>query len=362
MSQRSRDERPRVVDTLLIETTWRCNAACAYCYNHYVPERTGQPPRAEPSTRTSRKIVETAIRGSGARQVAFTGGESTLRDDIFDLIATARMNGATVSLLTNGSLIDDAFVRDLVRVGCGLVQLTFCGVEAAVHDALCGAGSFDRTMRALESLRRNRLPLGLTFVATRRNLEHAARFPAFVRAAGVDQFLLNRFNPGGRGALGSGDVPDLLPGLLELREMLARVDDAAAAARVRPFAAVPIMPCLASAASTPHITFASGCAAGTRRAYFTVDPWGNVRFCNHTPTVLGNVLEAPFSSFVESPKLAEFRDAKPPFCVRCPGWDVCRGGCRAAAEQLHGRWDSEDPLLAACLARGEIRVPGETPF
>ena len=32
------------MDTILVETTWRCNAACSFCYNHWVPEGTGAPP------------------------------------------------------------------------------------------------------------------------------------------------------------------------------------------------------------------------------------------------------------------------------------------------------------------------------
>lgn len=341
-----------------METTWRCNAACAFCYNHYADATGARTPRREPSTRRSRKILEAAVLGSGCRQVSFTGGESTLRDDLFDLVAQARLLGAAASVLTNGSLIDEVYARDLARVGCSLVQLTFCGAEAEAHDAICGEGSFARTLRAAEALRSGGLELGLTFVLTRQNLEAAARFPAFAAELGQGEFLLNRFNPGGRVA-GDADPLALLPTLAELRQTLAEVDEAAARARVTPFAAVPIMPCLVSFTDYPHLTFAAGCAAGTRDAYYTVDPWGDVRFCNHTPTVLGNLLEQPFEELVRSEALARFRRTRPPFCRPCPGWSICRGGCRAAAEQLTSRWDVEDPLLGACLERGEVAVPDD---
>jgi radical SAM protein with 4Fe4S-binding SPASM domain len=345
--------------TLLVETTWRCNAACAFCYNHYAPDapaRGSEPLRPEPPTRQGRRIVATAIRGSGASQIAFTGGESTLRDDLFDLVAQARLLGASASVLTNGRNLDRAYVRDLKQVGCGLVQLTFCGVDAETHDDLCGPGAFARNVAALEALRAEGVALGLTFVLTRRNLHAAAPFLRFARDAGQRDVLLNRFNPGGRGA---ADPVALLPTLTELRMVLDDVDAAAAATGVRPFAAVPIMPCLVSFADYPHVTFAHGCAAGTGDAYYTIDPWGDVRFCNHTPTVLGNVLETPFADIARSPALTAFRAARPPFCAPCPGWSVCRGGCRAASQQVWGRADVEDPLLRACLDRGEVAPPDE---
>ncbi len=349
--------RPKLVRTLLVETTWRCNAACAFCYNHYSPDAPAPPVdslRADPPTRESRKILEAAITGSGAEQVGFTGGESTLRDDLFDLVAQAKLLGTSVSVLTNGRNLDRSYVRDLRRMGCGLVQLTFCGADAETHDDLCGPGAFDRNINALEALRAEGLDLGLTFVLTRRNLHAAAPFLHFAHDLGQREVLLNRFNPGGRGA---GDPLALLPSLAELRMVLGDVDAAAVATGVHPFAAVPIMPCLVSWQDYPHVTFAGGCAAGTHNAYYTVDPWGDVRFCNHTPTVLGNVLRQPFGELVRSRKLAEFRDAKPPFCIPCPGWDICRGGCRAASQQVYGRCDVEDPLLRASLDRGEISPP-----
>lgn len=346
---------PPLVHTLLVETTWRCNAACRFCYNHWAGPGPSRPSRPEPRTRVSRKILQAAIRGSGCRAVAFTGGESTLRDDLPDLVAAARLEGVTVSVLTNGSLLDAEAARDLARVGCGLVQLTFCGVEPAAHDALCGEGSFEKTMAALDAVRSAGLGLGLTFVVTRQNLDQAAPFVELAQRAGQREVLLNRWNPGGRGLVAG--MGNLLPTLAELEEMLAAVDAAAAEARCRPFAAVPIMPCLVSWSRYPRIEFARGCAAGTRNAYFTVDPWGSVRFCNHTPTVLGNVLESPFEAIAASPKLTAFREVRPPFCVACPGWDICRGGCRAAAQQATGRADVEDPLLRACLDRGEIVPP-----
>lgn len=355
--RRRRRNQPPLVRSLLIETTWRCNAACAFCYNHYSPDArsAGEAPRrGEPSTRESIRIIEAAIQKTGSRQVSFTGGESTLRDDLFDLVAHAKLQGSSVSVLTNGRNLDEAYARDLRRVGCGLVQLTFCGTDAESHDELCGPGAFAKNIRALEALRAQGLELGLTFVLTRRNLEQAAKFVAFARDAGQREFLLNRFNPGGRGGV---DPESLLPRLKELERALAQVDTEAAAAGIRPFAAVPIMPCLLDQGSFPHILFASGCAAGTSTAYYTVDPWGDVRFCNHTPTVLGNILSQDFETIMASPKLAEFRETKPPFCVPCPGWSICRGGCRAAAEQVYDRWDVEDPLLRISLDRGEIRPP-----
>lgn len=342
------------VRSILFECTWRCNQACRFCYNAWQAPDSTLRVRPEPSTRQTERVLAEVVRQTGCRQIAFTGGEPTLRRDLVDLVAFARRSGATVSLLSNGSDLDVQHARDLRRVGLGLVQLTFCGLSAVTHDALCGAGTFARTFAAIDAVRSAGLKLGLTFVATRENL---AEVPRFVELAGrlrQKKFLLNRFNPGGRGLTGE---TDLLPTLAELRSLLKAADAAAARVGVTPFLAVPIMPCLVRATDYPHLRLAQGCSAGTDKAYYTVDAWGDVRFCNHTPTILGNLLKTPFEQLAASPELKRFRDTRPPFCEPCPGWARCRGGCRAAAEQVTGAWSAEDPLLRAALDRGELRAP-----
>jgi len=343
------------VGSLLFECTWRCNQACAFCYNAWHADTNDLTPTPEPGTLRSRRLLARAIRESGAARVAFTGGEPTLRDDLIDLVATARVAGAKASLLTNGARFDRALAADLKRVGCGLVQLTLCGLTATTHDGLCGAGAFERVHAGFAAARAARLPASLTFVLTRPALGDAEGLLDHARRLGVRQVLVNRFNPGGHGLAQGG--ADLLPTLAELRAALAALDRAAARTGLRPFLAVPLMPCLVDKSRYPHLRIAQGCAAGTERSYFTLDPLGRVRFCNHTATVLGRVGDRSFATLLNAPQVAAFREARPPFCATCPGWDRCRGGCRAAAEQATGRWDAEDPFLAACLARGEVRPP-----
>jgi radical SAM protein with 4Fe4S-binding SPASM domain len=87
------------------------------------------------------------------------------------------------------------------------------------------------------------------------------------------------------------------------------------------------------------------CAAGTDRAYYTIDPLGNVRPCNHTPTILGNLFQESFAELIAPERLAPFVLARPPFCDPCALRDVCQGGCKAAAQVCYGSLDAEEPFL-----------------
>ncbi|MHC4643106.1 MAG: SPASM domain-containing protein, partial [Planctomycetota bacterium] len=109
-------------------------------------------------------------------------------------------------------------------------------------------------------------------------------------------------------------------------------------------ASIAIPPCLIDPKDYPHVGFGF-CAAGTERAYYTIDPVGNVRPCNHTSTIIGNLFEMPLKEIVESEKLMSFRQARPTFCAGCDLEEECLGGCKAAAEACYGSLDVCEPFL-----------------
>lgn len=102
-------------------------------------------------------------------------------------------------------------------------------------------------------------------------------------------------------------------------------------------------PCLFDTAKYKRLTFGF-CAAGTERAYYTLDPAGNLRPCNHSPAILGNIRRTSFREMHESAAMREFVCARPAFCAGCKLETQCLGGCKAAAEAVCGSAWGMDPF------------------
>jgi radical SAM protein with 4Fe4S-binding SPASM domain len=85
----------------------------------------------------------------------------------------------------------------------------------------------------------------------------------------------------------------------------------------------------------------SGCWAGT--AYCTIDPWGRMRPCNHSPMIIGSLFEQSIEQLWRSEAMQSWRDLLAPGCSRCGQIEVCHGGCRAMAEILP---TGKDPLIS----------------
>lgn len=338
--------RPRLT-TLIVEVTTACDHVCGHCYNVWnLPG--ARSATASESPADLRPLLGRVLDQADCPHVTLSGGEPLLRDDLEDIVRFLIGRGSGVTLVTNGRRLSQGRVAGLVQAGVGLFELPLLSHRREVHDELSGReGSFDAVLAALADLMEHRGTAVTVFVATRRNIADFRDTLELAFAFGARGVMLNRVNPGGRGA---DRWAELLPGLDDVRDALAAAEEASRNYGLAVSCGVPLMPCLLDLSAYPSVT-TGYCGAGTERAYHTLDAAGNVRPCNHTTTVLGNVWEEPLADILAPERLAPFRDALPEVCRGCPRAAECQGGCKAAAQVCFGRLDLPEPFLQANLPR-----------
>lgn len=114
----------------------------------------------------------------GAREVLFTGGECSVREDIFELVAHARTMGfEQVYLQTNGRMFSSmAFCEKILLAGMTIFNPALHGPTAEIHDRLTRApGSFRQTVLGIHNIRkiaRGRVPVLTNSVVTKINYPH----------------------------------------------------------------------------------------------------------------------------------------------------------------------------------------------
>jgi radical SAM protein with 4Fe4S-binding SPASM domain len=343
------DSRPRL-QTLIFELTQRCNHACLHCYNVWQPDTPDWPcdyPRGELDTDQTLTLIDKALDETRCEHVTLTGGEPLLREDLPQILDRLRARGVRVTLISNGRLLTEPVVIDLLDRGVGLFELPLLSRRREMHDQLCDSpGAFDAVLSAMARIRYHGGPVGrgtfvAVFVATRLNIPDLYDTIKLAFAFGARGLMLNRFNVGGRGR---AHLAELLPTVQEMRQALAVADAAAAEFGLPISCSIALQPCLIDLDAYPHLSFGF-CAAGTERAYYTIDPLGNVRPCNHTPTILGNLFEETFAALIAPDRLAPFVQAAPAFCTPCAMRDTCLGGCKAAAQVCYGSLSAEEPFL-----------------
>jgi radical SAM protein with 4Fe4S-binding SPASM domain len=338
------DIRPHL-QSIIFETTQRCNHACLYCYNIWNPKDQGQPnpyPRGQLDPSATLDLLNKALDETRCHHVTLTGGEPLLRDDLPQILDLLREREVSTTIISNGHLLNEPTVVDLLDRGAGLFELPLLSHRREVHDHLSGcAGAFDAVLATMAHIRYHRGQFVAVFVATKLNLPDLYDMLKIAFAFGSRGIMLNRFNPGGRGR---EHLDRLFPTVDEIRLALDIAEAASVEFNIPISCSIPIQPCLIDPNQYPHLGFGF-CAAGTDRAYYTMDPLGNLRPCNHTTTVLGNLLEESFSDLIAPDRIAPFVDALPAFCNPCKLRDTCQGGCKAAAQVCYGSLSAEEPFL-----------------
>lgn len=331
--------------TFVFELTRRCNNDCRYCYNvwrssvaHYASEYSD-----ELSTQQIKEIILKLQEETEVATICLSGGEPLLRADLPEIIRFLRSLGITVSLITNGTLLTEQKVEEMAGVANYEVPLLSCRQE--IHDCLVGRSSaWDAVIEGMMNVHLSGARLSVVFVATRQNWTELEATASFAAMLGADEFIYKRVNVG-KANLRHADELFLSPAMIE--ENLNTLDKLAVDDKITISADLVIEPCVLDVRQFQHLKF-GWCPLAGEESAFVIDPAGNVRICEHSPEVLGNIIRDSFRDLYHHPYVEVFRTVLPPECEKCqsPFKDMCRGGCKAAAAQAYGSLTRIEPFVA----------------
>jgi len=133
-----------MVSAMTKDGKWHCNQNCVHCY------AAGQQQSSEEELPTEdwKKIID-KCREIGVPQVTFTGGEPTMREDLFELIDHAKW--FITRLNTNGIKLTKEYCEGLKKASLDSLQITFYSHDEAVHNQLVGAPKYQDTLAGIEN-------------------------------------------------------------------------------------------------------------------------------------------------------------------------------------------------------------------
>lgn len=133
-----------MVSAMTKNGNWHCNQKCVHCY----AAGQAQAEEEELSTAQWLEIID-KLREIGIPQITFTGGEPTMRDDLFELIDHARWFVSRLN--TNGIKLTKEYCEKLKEVEIDSVQITFYSSDADIHNTLVGASQYENTVKGIEN-------------------------------------------------------------------------------------------------------------------------------------------------------------------------------------------------------------------
>ncbi len=320
--------------------TERCDHACSHCYQE--GSATELPYESLVTILEQfRELCGTIRSNSPVRfpaHITVTGGEPFLRDEFFDLLE--RFHGLrrefSFGILTSGSLIDRDTAQQLKKLGPGFVQVSLEGGQTT-HDAIRGAGDFERVQAAIRRLKKAGVPVLISFTAHRGNYREFPAVAAIGRKLGVQRVWADRFVPLG----GAAAQREMTLSVAETDEFLTILGNARSRRS--------LIPCPAEVATHRALQFRAGggrpyrCQAG--RELITVMADGGLVPCRRLPIPAGNLMERNLTDlYRDSPVFRELqRDDVPNGCSECFYGLECRGGLRCLSHAFTGSFHHPDP-------------------
>lgn len=321
--------------------TKRCNLRCSHCYL----DATELEGKGETSTAEAKGFIDQIAGLNQHAMLILTGGEPLMRPDCLELADYAAGKGLTVVLGTNGTLLNDSTIKNLVQHGVKGVGISLDSTSPDFHNRFRGvAGAWENTVAGIDALNRAALPFQLQLTVTRDNRRDIPGLIEFAVKNGAKAVNIFFLVCTGRGQ----NMTDLKPE--EYEEVLNYLVEAEREFEGKVMVRARCAPHFLRVAAKVNPESAllkgetSGCIAGT--GYLRITPDGDVTPCPYMPAENG-------TSSLKKRSLKDIWENNPTFkslrdpvysgrCKDCEFSEAC-GGCRARSLASGNGLMGEDP-------------------
>lgn len=299
-----------------IETTYKCNQNCLFCYN---------PRRAEKVNYEKLDKIILNVAKERIPHVYLSGGEPSMLDiEKLNQYVDILSENSSVTILTNGLKTMKGLSKKVACLG-----IPIHGTNAEEHDSMTRVqGSYNKMIESIKYYVSEGYDVRCILVLTGYNYDKMYELIKKAESLGMESVYVNRYEDGGLGAANS-KLKKLKPTLEQFRMALGQIIKARNECKglnekVGFGTAIPF--CIDKRLITENI--GATCGVGTN--FCAINSDGDFRICNQSEIVYGNVLNERIRDIWKKRNIRCFRDLnwvdEP--CKSCKALKECVGGCK----------------------------------
>ena len=157
--------KPYTLSTIYFNMTKLCNLHCLYCFAATRVEHGSDNLEYEDYI----KLLDFAHKINPHMTIVYTGGEPLMSPNTIKVAKYAKKLGFTNRILTNATLIDKHNIEELADT-FDLFKISVDGSTKEKHEYYRGTGSYDKTIHAIDLLRKKNKKITVAMVVTRANV------------------------------------------------------------------------------------------------------------------------------------------------------------------------------------------------
>ena len=217
------------LSSLFLYLTDSCNLNCSHCW--ISPRHSGEKDNGIPPDILKETILEAKTIGLSA--VKLTGGEPLLYHHLEALLLLLKDEALTVSIETNGTLIDKRVADMLYHAAVDQVSVSLDAAAKEIHDELRGVrGCFLKTIEGIRRISDKELNVQIITTLQHKNKDELFELFKLCEQLGVNSIKINHLLPFGRathtfqrgGNLGLNDLMALQQWTYDHRDLFPDLD------------------------------------------------------------------------------------------------------------------------------------------
>lgn len=331
---------PRSVE---FDITPKCNSKCIYCM--------ADTRMKNPLELSTKKIIEVIdeLNDLGIWSITLSGGEPTLRSDLFEILDHTKKLELATSVFTNAILIDKKLAKKFSEYENLFMQISLDSTNPSHHDKHRGVnGAFKKTLQGIKNLLEYDIFIEIATIVSPINIDDMEELTSFVHNLGIKSIRISPAAIVGKAC----DIEEKLQldknQLMNLGKRIERLNKKYKGSLI--------------ISKSPHMVRFSGnasskeplkkCGVGKNNLY--IAPNGFVYPCMllaFPEFLLGDIKKEKVSKiWNESPILKKFRDLSIDSfekCNSCKFKEICNGGCRGTAYIAHKSIKAPDPIFCS---------------
>ncbi len=312
------------------EVTYACNGSCMHCLSAH-----GERHPLELTCDQCFSVIDD-LADMHVFQFNIGGGEPFLRPDFLDIMDYAHGKGIVTCISTNGTFIDRS-IAERLKKDLVFLQVSLDGATPRSNDRIRGEGTYEKTLKGLETLRGNGIRLSINTVLTRVNFDELEMLYDLANQYEVT-LRVSRLRPSGRAKANWPDLHLSKKQLLEFSDWLSEHRDISTGDSF-----------FSISREDRRSLGLNMCGAGTMTC--CISPIGEIYPCAFLQEKVFCAGKVPKDSFAEiwhqSAIFRAFRNLEIEACKKCSRFDYCHGGCPAVAYHTQKALGYPDP---ECLA------------
>jgi radical SAM protein with 4Fe4S-binding SPASM domain len=299
---------------LQIEPTILCNLECTFCINPFLPRA-----RTSLSLEKFRRILSEV---PSTTKISLVGiGESFMNKELWSIIREAKARGIEIGTTSNGTILTDKILEDLVSSDLDWLNFSIDGATKATFEKMRPGAVFEEMLanvrRVVDAFGgRARPVIDIWFLSNRENIHELPDMVDLVRSLGISKLNTQGVHywghPDWHERAGEANTIDDLASIL--RETKRRADAAGVEFEWLNF---------------PDPAAARSCKWPWKGSYITAD--GYVTPCCENGSDperinFGNIFEQSFGEIWNSKQYQQFRrdlqstESRPAICADCPSY------------------------------------------